>query len=171
MRDEEQHAKLRRKMAPGVRTTSPDLPRPQKQRQLTPRLQYSGKENESIAETVDTHVARLISLFDTKYTSAPDAPRPVDFAEKVQFFTLDVIGDLAFGQAFGFIEGDADMYDFISTNHAFFPFVSLIANSQLLVTLLHSRALSGLLPKATDKVGFGAFIGYDFIPMRITGGC
>ncbi|KAF5023779.1 hypothetical protein F66182_4172 [Fusarium sp. NRRL 66182] len=116
MRDDDAHAKLRNKMAAG----------------------YSGKENESLERTIDEHIARLIDLIETKYLSSTQAYRPVDFAQKIQYFTLDVISDLAFGHPFGYMEQDDDVFD-----------------------LSKSRAPSflGLLPKESDKLGFGAFIG------------
>ncbi|SPO01775.1 related to pisatin demethylase (cytochrome P450) [Cephalotrichum gorgonifer] len=136
-RDEVRHTKMRAKMAAG----------------------YSGKENESMNQTIDTHIARLIHLLDTKYVSTPDRSRPVDFAQKIQFFTLDVISDLAFGEPFGYVEQDDDVFDFIKITKAFFPVTLVIANVPALVSLLHSRLFRGLLPKESDKFGFGAFIG------------
>lgn len=110
--------------------------------------------------TIDTHIGRLISLLDTKYISTPDTPRTVDFAQKTQFFTLDVISDLAFGQPFGYVEQDADVFDFLRITRAFFPVTLVIANVPSLVTLMHSWLFRGMLPKESDKFGFGAFIGY-----------
>jgi cytochrome P450 len=137
MRDEEAHAALRKKMAPG----------------------YSGKENPSMEGTVDMHIARLISLLENKYISTNHSYRPVDFAQKIQFFTLDVISDLAFGQPFGYVEQDQDVFDFIKITRSFFPVTLVMANIPAVVSLLHSRLFSGLLPKESDKFGFGAFIG------------
>ncbi|KAL2214516.1 cytochrome P450 [Sarocladium strictum] len=137
MRDEEAHTALRKKMAAG----------------------YSGKENESMEHTVDEHVARLIHLLETKYLSKDDQFRPVDIAQKIQFFSLDVISDLAFGQAFGYIEEDADVFDFIKITRSFFPVALVMANLPAVVTILHSRFFRSALPKETDKFGFGAFIG------------
>ncbi|KAF5722727.1 pisatin demethylase (cytochrome P450) [Fusarium mundagurra] len=137
MRDDDAHAKLRNKMAAG----------------------YSGKENESLERTIDKHIAKLIDLLETKYLSTDKDYRPVDFAQKIQFFTLDVISDLAFGQPFGYIEQDDDVFDFIKITKAYFPVTLFIANIPSLVSLLHSRLFSGALPKESDKLGFGAFIG------------
>ncbi|KAF9775282.1 hypothetical protein IL306_006650 [Fusarium sp. DS 682] len=137
MRDDEAHAKLRNKMAAG----------------------YSGKENESLERTIDEHIAKLISLLETKYLSTDKEYHPVDFAQKIQFFTLDVISDLAFGQPFGYIEQDDDVFDFIKITKSYFPVTLVIANIPSLVSLLHSRLFSGALPKESDKLGFGAFIG------------
>ncbi|KAJ6785847.1 hypothetical protein PWT90_08722 [Aphanocladium album] len=79
MRDDNQHGILRNKMAAG----------------------YSGKENESMEHTIDKHIQCFIELLQVKYLSADQRYRPVDFARKVQYFTLDVISDLAFAQPFG----------------------------------------------------------------------
>jgi hypothetical protein len=83
----------------------------------------------------------------------------VDFAQKAQFFTLDVISDLAFGQPFGYLSKDEDVFDFLKITRAYFPVTVTMANLPWMITLLHSRLLSGLLPKDTDKIGFGAFVG------------
>lgn len=109
--------------------------------------------------TIDTHIARLISLLEAKYLSTPDQYRPVDFAQKIQFLTLDIISDLAFGQPFGYVEQDDDVFDFIKTTRAYFPVTLVIANIPSMVKLLHSWLLRGALPKESDKLGFGAFIG------------
>ncbi|RSL52120.1 hypothetical protein CEP53_008193 [Fusarium sp. AF-6] len=137
MRDDDAHAKLRNKMAAG----------------------YSGKENESLERTVDAHIARLINLIETKYLSTSREYRPADFAQKIQYFTLDVISDLAFGQPFGYVDQDDDVFNFIKITRSFFPVTLVIANIPSLVSLLHSRLFRGLLPKESDKFGFGAFIG------------
>ncbi|CEI70900.1 hypothetical protein FVEN_g9720 [Fusarium venenatum] len=137
MRDEEGHRKLRNKMAAG----------------------YSGKENPSLEGSVDSVIASFITLLETKYLSTENEYRPMDFAEKAQFFTLDVISDLAFGQPFGYLTKDEDVFDFLKITRAFFPFTVTIGNLPWMISLLHSRLFSGLVPKDTDKVGFGAFIG------------
>ncbi|KAM0268743.1 hypothetical protein ACHAPA_004667 [Fusarium lateritium] len=137
MRDDDAHKELRNKMTAG----------------------YSGKENPSLERAVDAQIAKFITLLETKYLSTEEACLPVDFAEKVQFFTLDVISDLAFGEPFGYLENDQDVFDFISITRSYFPVTLVMANLPIVVDLLHSRIFSGLLPKETDKLGFGAFIG------------
>ncbi|RBR23415.1 uncharacterized protein FIESC28_03794 [Fusarium coffeatum] len=137
MQDEEGHRKLRNKMAAG----------------------YSGKENPSLERSVDSIIAKFIDLLETKYLSTEDEFRPVDFSQKAQFFTLDVISDLAFGHQFGYLTKDEDVYDFLKITRAYFPVTVTMANMPWMISLLHSRLFSGLLPKETDGVGFGAFIG------------
>jgi cytochrome P450 len=137
MRDEVAHTKLRNKMAAG----------------------YAGKENESMEDTIDEQVAAFIHLIDTKYVSTPEDYRPTDLAQKTQYFTLDVISALAFGHPFGYLDKDIDLYDYIKITESYIPFMMVLANVPWLADLLHSRLFSGLLPKESDLVGFGAFLG------------
>jgi hypothetical protein len=97
--------------------------------------------------TIDMHIAKLVDLLENKYLSTSQHYRPVDFAQKIQFFTLDVI------------EQDDDVFDFIKITKSFFPITLVMANIPAVVSLLHSRLFRGLLPKESDKIGFGAFIG------------
>ncbi|KAH8731990.1 cytochrome P450 [Phaeosphaeriaceae sp. PMI808] len=137
MRDEVAHAKLRSKMAAG----------------------YSGKENESMEDSIDIQIASLVYLIENKYTSTGDNYRPVDFGEKASFFTLDVISELAFGQAFGYLEADGDVYDYLAITKTYIPIMMVVANVPSIARLLQSPLLRGMLPKESDKLGFGAFIG------------
>ncbi|KAK5651583.1 hypothetical protein OQA88_11856 [Cercophora sp. LCS_1] len=137
MRDEDAHSKLRAKMAFG----------------------YSGKENLSMEGTIETHVMKLVRLIESKYLSTPSSYKPMDFALKTQFFTLDVISDLAFGQPFGFLDADDDVYDYIKITASMIPALTVLSNWHELARILHSPLFRSFLPKATDKLGFGAFIG------------
>ncbi|KAF2734130.1 cytochrome P450 [Polyplosphaeria fusca] len=137
MRDDAAHTRLRNRMAAG----------------------YSGKENESMEGTIETQIAKLVELIQKKYISAAEGYQPMDFAQKAQYFTLDVISALAFGQAFGYMEHDDDPFDYIQITKAYIPFMLVLANVPSLADLLHSRFFRSALPKESDKLGFGAFIG------------
>ncbi len=120
--------------------------------------------------TIDMHVAKLVSLISSKYMSTNKEYRPFDFALRAQFFTLDVISDLAFGHPFGYIDADDDVFDYIKTTASAIPVIIMLGNLPWLARAIQSRFLRGLLPKATDKVGFGAFIGYflPFLHLRVS---
>lgn len=137
MRDEVGHTALRNKMVAG----------------------YSGKENLSMESTIETEIARLIDLIERKYISTPKDYRPMDFGEKAQYFTLDVISDLAFGEPLGYLEKDEDVYDYIKITTASIPAMLTLGSIPTLANIIQSRFLRWLLPKETDKIGFGAFIG------------
>jgi Cytochrome P450 len=122
-------------------------------------MQYSGKENSSMESTIDAQISKLVELIESKYLSTAQQYRPMDLAQKVQYFTLDVISDLAFGQAFGYLEKDDDVFDYIKITDSFIPIMLVLANVPSLAKLLQSPLFRGLLPKESDKLGFGAFIG------------
>lgn len=109
--------------------------------------------------SIDTQIANLVHLIGIKYLSSSHDYRPMDFAEKASFFTLDVISDLAFGQAFGYIVQDGDVYDYLKITKSFIPIMMVLGDIPFLADLLQSRLLRGLLPSESDKLGFGAFIG------------
>ncbi|KAJ3945074.1 uncharacterized protein N0V96_005097 [Colletotrichum fioriniae] len=94
-RDEDEHAKLRSKMAAG----------------------YSGREVQASEQKIDENLVRLIELIE----GYVDERKPLDFGRKAQFFTLDVISDLAFGEPFGFVGSDSDMYEYIKTTEENLP--------------------------------------------------
>jgi hypothetical protein len=109
--------------------------------------------------SIDLQIAHLVHLIETKYISTSDNYRPLDFGEKASFFTLDVISELAFGEAFGYLENDNDVYDYLKITKTYIPIMMVVANVPSLADLLQSRMLRGMLPSESDKLGFGAFIG------------
>lgn len=109
--------------------------------------------------TIDNQIANLVELIESKYLSNQTEYRPMDLGQKGQFFTLDVISDLAFGHAFGYLEADDDVYDYIKITASFIPVMLVLGDIPFLAKLLQSPLLRGLLPKESDKLGFGAFIG------------
>ncbi|KAL2022152.1 hypothetical protein VTK56DRAFT_5981 [Thermocarpiscus australiensis] len=86
MRDDEAHARLRNQMVAG--------------------------ENMSMETTIETQIARLIELTDTKYLSTETECRPMNFAQRAQFFALDVMlrlaGQRTISSGTGTLTGSAD---------------------------------------------------------------
>lgn len=109
--------------------------------------------------TIDRQIASLIALIESKYLSTDKTSKPMDLGQKSQFFTLDVISDLAFGKPFGFLEKDEDVYEYISITEQYIPAMLVMANIPWLARLTHTRMFRNLLPNEADKLGFGAFIG------------
>lgn len=109
--------------------------------------------------TVDLHISNLVKLIQSKYVSTSDVYRPMDFAQKAQYFTLDVISDLAFSKAFGFLEKDDDVYDYLKLTSGYIPVMLVLSNVPSISNMLHSRFLRWSLPSEHDKLGFGALIG------------
>ncbi|KAF2174256.1 hypothetical protein M409DRAFT_16520 [Zasmidium cellare ATCC 36951] len=85
MRDEKAHTDLRAKLGPG----------------------YSGKEVPGVEAIIDKSVTEFVELVQ-QYVSTREVFRPMDLSEKVNFFTLDVISALAFGEPFDNLRDDKD---------------------------------------------------------------
>lgn len=64
-------------------------------------------------EDVDKQLLNLIDLIERKYLSVDSVVKPFDLARTVQYFTIDVISDLAFGKAFGDLAKDEDVHGYI----------------------------------------------------------
>ncbi|CAK7271327.1 hypothetical protein SEPCBS119000_004543 [Sporothrix epigloea] len=136
--DEKVHSSLRSRMLPG----------------------YGGKDVDGLHEAIDDRVAAFVKLLEDKYLSGNPTEsglsyRTVDFARKVQFFTLDVISMLAFGDAFGCLEADEDVSRYIEVTELMLPYTSTLAVLPWLVDLLQSPFLHLWLPNVQNMVGYG----------------
>ncbi|EXJ92137.1 hypothetical protein A1O3_00687 [Capronia epimyces CBS 606.96] len=136
-RDEERHAMLRTKMSPG----------------------YAGKDVPNLEESLDNVIHKLVSLIETNYLSTDTEYRPIDFARKAQYLTLDIIGDIGFGRAFGYLDEDKDMFSYISTTEATIPMIILVGAFPWLAKVVQSPLLKAFLPKDTDAYGLGKIMG------------
>ncbi|KAF7538220.1 hypothetical protein G7Z17_g12677 [Cylindrodendrum hubeiense] len=132
-RDEDEHFKLRSKMAAG----------------------YGGREVENLEPKIDKNVLAFIQLLKN-YAAEK---KVVDFGRKAQFFTLDVISDLAFGKPFGFLETDSDVYEYIGTTEETLPMVMVTTVVPFLVKILSHPLFKRMLPSEKDRLGFGKIMG------------
>ncbi|KAM0324813.1 hypothetical protein ACHAQA_007779 [Verticillium albo-atrum] len=128
-RDEEEHAKLRSKMAAG----------------------YSGREVHNLEAKVDKNVEAFIKRLNQDI----DANAKLDFGRKAQYFTLDVITDLAFGNPFGFLETDSDIYDYIKTTEESLPVFMVTTVLPWMIKIFGSPVFASILPSEKDVMGFG----------------
>lgn len=132
-RDEDEHFKLRSKMSAG----------------------YGGREVQDLEPKIDKNILAFIQLL-RKYA---DNNKPVDLGRRAQFFTLDVISDLAFGEPFGFLETDSDVYKYIQITEETLPSVMVTTVVPWLVKVLSSPLFKKLLPSEKDRLGFGKLMG------------
>ncbi|PKS07210.1 hypothetical protein jhhlp_005812 [Lomentospora prolificans] len=135
--DDDLHNVLRTKMNPG----------------------YSGKEVDALEHKVDRNVKAFISLINDRYLSTPGDIRPFDFGSKAQFFTLDVISDISYSEAFGCLSSDSDTYGYVAAIEENLPAVMLISTIPSLSWIMESRLVKKLLPSDKDQLGFGRVTG------------
>ncbi|RYP72212.1 hypothetical protein DL771_004342 [Monosporascus sp. 5C6A] len=134
--DEEKHKQRRQQMAHG----------------------YSGKENLALESSIDIHVDELIQLIRSKYLSTDTHSKPMDFARKIQYFTLDVISDVGFGEPFGDLRMDQDVNEYAKAGEIGLT-VTTIGLALGLTWFLQLPLVARILgPSENDVVGFGRMI-------------
>ncbi|OCT45915.1 putative P450 monooxygenase [Cladophialophora carrionii] len=132
-RDERRHAEMRSKMIGA----------------------YSGKEVETLESDIDENLQRLLTLIKQEYNG-----KPLDMALLASYFTLDVLSQIAFGDAFGFVQANEDLYDFNKLANEKFSIIELIVNHDFPRKLIQSQLMQKLMaPKGTDKFGQGRITG------------
>jgi cytochrome P450 len=135
-RDERRHADLRSKMLHA----------------------YTGKEVPAMEAMIDERVHDLINLIQHEGVTNR---RSVDFAALAQYFTLDSLTHIAFGQPVGFLTENKDLFDYNAQAADFLPVLAMGASVPAVNAVLKSRIVQALAgPKATDKSGMGAIVGW-----------
>ncbi|KAH9865978.1 hypothetical protein J1614_008542 [Plenodomus biglobosus] len=119
------------------------------------RSMYSGKENLALESDIDNRVLELLNLIRTKYTSSATQSRPVDIGRKLQYFTLDVISTVGFGEPFGDLEADADLHDVIKATKVGMTLITIFGAFGLVPYLQWPLIARLLAPSETDKTGMG----------------
>ncbi|KAH6686968.1 pisatin demethylase [Plectosphaerella plurivora] len=117
---------------------------------------YSGSY--LVEQAIDRQLERFFRIVDEQYIAGPGEYRPMDLSTMTQFLALDIVGDMTFGKAFGFLDEGRDIFDWIEWNEGFFPIASTCATLPFLATLFQTWPFSEALPKKTDAKGLGRFI-------------
>lgn len=146
--DEDHHTKRRAQLASG---------------------QYSGKENPGLENDIDTQILNWIHLIKTKYITTSKSFRPMDLARKAQYFTLDVITQIAFGEAFGDLVNDEDMHRYVQSTEEMLEVMAISGAIPALRYMFTIEWLGNLVfPSDKDSTGIGRLIGIakDLISKR-----
>lgn len=138
-RDERKHEDMKKKLAAG----------------------YAGKDNPRFEAEIDERIQDLMNLIERKYVCTKEEPgRQMDFGEKAQFLTLDVISGLAFGQPFGDLVDDKDQFDYVKSVEGSLPLLVCLSGLPEVHSFLEKSSLMKLLaPSAGDKIGLGKVLG------------
>lgn len=124
------------------------------------KVKYAGKEVDNLEQIINDQISNFVELIDTKYVSSSSVFRPVDFARKVQYYTLDVISNIAFGSPFGYLTADDDLYGYIKTTEDTIPVMIVVALIPWLMRVVQSPLMKMFLPTEKDVVGLGRIMGY-----------
>lgn len=100
-----------------------------------------------------------MQLIRSKYLSTGRNAKPMDFARKIQYLTLDVISEVGFGEPFGNLREDRDVNDYVKAGEIGFT-VTSIGLGLGITWFLQLPFVARLFgPSEDDVVGFGRMIG------------
>jgi hypothetical protein len=123
--------------------------------------QYSGREIEGLEAKIDRHILELVDLLKTSYIAKNKA---FDFGRKCQYLTLDILSDIAYSDAFGFVRTDSDVFDYIKTIEENFPTIIVVTVLPWIISMMRFPLFKVLLPNEKDKLGLGKVMSYVFVP-------
>jgi hypothetical protein len=83
----------------------------------------------------------------------------MDFGRKVQYFTLDVISDVAYREPFGYMATDSDLYDYVSIVESVFASALMVTIFPWLNWVLRLSILKAAMPSEKDPLGLGKMLG------------
>lgn len=102
-----------------------------------------------------------MDLLEREYLSTHHETRPVDLAEKTQFFGLDAIGDIALGAPMGYLEGNEDVFDYNLIVNKHMILMNTMSALPWLARLAHKWPFKLMAPKEGDRNGFGKLIRFE----------
>lgn len=109
--------------------------------------------------TIDKNIANFIKLIRRKYLSTNSENKPLDLGRKVQYFTLDVISDLAYREPFGYLDADVDLHGYIEEVEKVFASGLMVTIFPWLNWVLRLSIVKAALPSEKDPLGLGKILG------------
>lgn len=121
---------------------------------------YAGKDNPTLEADIDAVMAQMVDKIRTRYAARAPWERSkmplFDLATMAQYFTLDSISKVAFGQEFGMVREERDIYGHIDMLNEIALPVVVLSGVPYLRAIMGSKLVLALLgPKLTDKRGAG----------------
>jgi cytochrome P450 len=147
------------RLAPGidnVLSQTNDKLHTNRRAQLSPG--FSLKNQEAI---IDSHVTKLTALVRTKYVSNEKEIKLMDLAQKVQFFALDVVMDIATGSPFEDLVHDEDRYEYLKSTADSLPAIAMVSSVPWVGKILQSKWISPLISPSASEYGIGKMVEYD----------
>lgn len=118
---------------------------------------------------MNSFVRQFLELLREKYVSTEDKVIPVNFAEKVYMYNLDVISAIGLGKAFGMLKADADINDYAKSTEEGMILSARAKGLGILPLLQHPIVTSVIAPSIKDKNGFGKMMAtcYQYVDERV----
>lgn len=122
---------------------------------------YAGRDNMDMEKRVDAKIMHLKDVIRQRYVCEGDEVKTVDLARLSYYFTLDVITDLSYSEAFGFLDAEGDLYNYTKALDQLLKITGVISELPALRKIANSALVSFFLrPKFSDKSGLGRLMGF-----------
>lgn len=117
---------------------------------------YQGKGIDTLESSVDARVVDLMELIQKRYNGTV-----MDISKVARYFTLDVLSTIAFAAPFGFMEANADLWDYNQVNEDFMMILVLSAHHPFIRWLLFTPVVQWLAgPRIADTTGLGPALAF-----------
>ncbi|KAI4592647.1 hypothetical protein KJ359_010549 [Pestalotiopsis sp. 9143b] len=119
---------------------------------------FAGREAPLIETGVDEQVLALIRVIRDNYiwSRGRDQGKVLDLSPLTSYFTMDAISKVAFGQEFGFLAANDDLYGFLGEVRDNWPRLAMAVDVPYFRDFVFSSAfLNWFGAKETDKKGMG----------------
>ncbi|KAH6847789.1 cytochrome P450 [Chaetomium sp. MPI-CAGE-AT-0009] len=121
---------------------------------------YAGRGVDHFEKGTDRALAAFIDLIDKIYLSTPEKIRPMNLEDKIHYYALDAIGEIAYSESFKYLEEDRDVKGILAVNDATVPLLMALGNYVSFWKMLRTWPFYYLLPNDGDESGFGAIAGH-----------
>ncbi|KAI1104502.1 cytochrome P450 [Jackrogersella minutella] len=121
---------------------------------------YNGRENPDLEVAVDHIIGHFVEVVRRKHLTTAGRVRTVDFARLSRYLTLDIITRLAYGEAFGFLDCDGDLFGYTGQVDTLLKAQNLAQEIPIFRQIVFSHLFFRLFgPKPGDEVGVGRIMG------------
>lgn len=122
---------------------------------------YSGRDVPSMEQDLDGQISNLKKLIRRKYISTRGQTRPMDWGLLAQYFTVDSLTMIAYGEEFGGLATDTDVHGYMQTVEENGILFALCSDVPWMGKLFLTDVVLKLLgPKKTDVKGMGVIMAY-----------
>lgn len=119
---------------------------------------YNGRDKIDIEGGIDGQIDKLKGLIRRAYLSTSTETRKADLVWIIRFFTLDSVTALAYGEPFGYLEANKDLFGFNQQVDDMTKPMAVMVDTPVLRTMVNSPLAPHIMPKVTDKDGMGRLI-------------
>lgn len=123
---------------------------------------YGGREVDGVEERVEGVVGEFVRLVRERYVSGAkgQGTKVADLANLCSYLTMDVITKLGFGEEFGYLSREEDVFGFLQEFRGANWLMGIASDLPFVRNVLFSSwFLRWLGPKKTDRKGFGKLLG------------